>query len=161
MDKLKVEYIPIADIKPYRNNAKLHPPEQVQEIVESIKAVGFRDPIGIWHGEIVEGHGRYLAAKKLKMNIVPVIRLDDMTDDERRAYMLIHNKTTMDSGWDKNLLSLELGRINLDLGAFGFEAAEPQALDLEGIDSSSNSGGENESQMCHCPKCGFVFELKK
>lgn len=59
---MQVEYVPIGTIKPYERNAKLHPHEQVEQIIRSIDEFGFRDHIGLWHGEIVEGHGRYLAA---------------------------------------------------------------------------------------------------
>lgn len=119
---LKIEYVPIDSIKAYSRNAKLHPQEQIEQIKESIRQVGFRDPIGIWHGEIVEGHGRHIAAKELGMETVPVIKLDDMTDEERRAYMLIHNQTTMNSGWDIGLLDIELAEItDIDMTAFGFD----------------------------------------
>ncbi|MBP5474802.1 MAG: site-specific DNA-methyltransferase [Methanomicrobium sp.] len=124
--ELKVEYVPIDTIKPYERNAKLHPAEQVDEIAKSIELVGFRDPIGIWNGVIVEGHGRLLAAKKLGMDTVPIIRMDDMTDEERRAYILIHNKTTMDSGFDPDLLKFELDNINdIDMTMFNFFEDEP------------------------------------
>lgn len=121
MGKLKVEYIPIAGIKPYKRNAKLHPTEQIEQIKRSIQEFGFNDPIGIWKGEIVEGHGRYLAAKELGLETVPVIRLDGMTDEQRRAYALVHNKLTINSDFDLELLDLELGDIELDMEPFGFK----------------------------------------
>lgn len=132
---LRIEYVPIGSIKAYSRNAKLHPQEQIEQIKESIRQVGFRDPIGIWHGEIVEGHGRHIAAKELGMETVPVIKLDDMTDEERRAYMLIHNQTTMNSGWDMDLLDIELAEItDIDMTAFGFD----QPGGLEDADESEN-----------------------
>ena len=136
---LKIEYVPIDSIKPYSRNAKLHPQEQIEQIKESIRQVGFRDPIGIWHGEIVEGHGRHIAAKELGMETVPVIRLDDMTDEERRAYMLIHNQTTMNSGFDQTLLDIELGDITgIDMTAFGFSM--PLMMDeIEGGEIEDNT----------------------
>ena len=121
---LKIEYIPITDIKPYAKNAKLHPPEQIAQIKASIEAFGFNDPIGLWHGEIVEGHGRYLAAKELGMTELPVIKLDGLTDEQRRAYMLAHNKLTMNSGFDLDLLNEELEAIAFDMTAFGFDMEE-------------------------------------
>ena len=109
--KLKIEYVPIDSIKPYKRNAKLHPDEQVEQICNSIKETGFNDPIGIWHEQVVEGHGRLLAAKKLGMKEVPIIRLDELTDEQRRAYALAHNKLTMNSGFDIELLDMELAEI--------------------------------------------------
>ena len=109
--KLKVEYVPIDSIKPYKRNAKLHPDEQVEQICNSIRETGFNDPIGVWHGECVEGHGRILAAKKLGMKEVPIIRLDELTDEQRRAYALSHNRLTMNSGFDIELLDMELAEI--------------------------------------------------
>ena len=129
---LKVEYIPIADINPYKGNAKMHPQEQVNQIAESIKQFGFADPIGIWGNEIVEGHGRYLAAKKLGLDTVPVIRLDDLTDEQRRAYALIHNQLTMNTENDLDILAGELELIeDIDMDFFGLEM--PQLFSMEDI----------------------------
>ena len=128
MDKLKIEYVPIDSIKPYKNNAKLHPDEQVEQICNSIRETGFNDPIGVWHGECVEGHGRILAAKKLGMKEVPIIRLDDLTDEQRRAYMLAHNKLTMNSGFDVELLDIELANIEtIDMQLLGFDDTKEEA----------------------------------
>ena len=127
MDKLKIEYVPIDSIKPYKNNAKLHPDEQVEQICNSIRETGFNDPIGVWHDEIAEGHGRLLAAKKLGMKEVPIIRLDDLTDEQRRAYMLAHNKLTMNSGFDIELLDMELAEIEtIDMTLLGFDDKEEE-----------------------------------
>jgi ParB-like chromosome segregation protein Spo0J len=134
--KLKIEYVPIDSIKEYKRNAKLHPDEQVEQICNSIRETGFNDPIGVWHGECVEGHGRILAAKKLGMKEVPIIRLDELTDEQRRAYALAHNKLTMNSGFDIELLDMELAEIEtIDMQLLGFDDAPqedtepPQNLD--------------------------------
>ena len=128
--KLQVEYIPISEIRPYERNAKLHPASQIKQIVRSIEEFGFRDPIGIYNGEIVEGHGRYFAALDLGMEEVPVIRLDDMTDEQRKAYALVHNKLTMNSDFNLDLLEIELGDIaDIDMTEFGFELdTEPEEV---------------------------------
>ncbi|MBR5285925.1 MAG: ParB N-terminal domain-containing protein, partial [Clostridia bacterium] len=89
---LEVEYVRLNTIKPYIRNAKKHPKEQIAQIAQSIEEFGFNDPIAVWHGEIVEGHGRYLAARLLGLDVVPIIRLDELTDEQRRAYTLVHNK---------------------------------------------------------------------
>lgn len=119
--ELKVEYVNISTIKPYKRNAKTHPKEQIEQIKKSIQEFGNCDPIGVWHGEIVEGHGRYLALKELGETTIPIIRLDSLTDEQRRAYGLVHNQLTMNSPWDLPALDLELADLDFDMGEFGFE----------------------------------------
>lgn len=122
MEKLKIEYVDIDSIKPYKNNAKLHPAEQIEQIKKSIELFGMDDPIGIWKDEIVEGHGRLIACKELGMKEVPIIRLDHLTDEERKAYTLAHNKLTMNSDFDIDLLNEELEDITtIDMDDFGFD----------------------------------------
>lgn len=122
MEKLKIEYVDINDIKPYLNNAKLHPAEQIEQIKKSIQQFGMNDPIGIWKDEIVEGHGRLLALKELDYKEVPIIRLDHLSDEERKAYILAHNKLTMNSEFDIDILNEELDDImNIDMSDFGFD----------------------------------------
>lgn len=137
MDNLRIEYLPISAIKPYEKNARKHQDTDVDAIVASINEFGFDDPIGVWGDKniIVEGHGRLMAAKKLGMESVPVIHLDHLTDEQRRAYALAHNKTAENSEWDDDLLSGELGDIfDIDMSKFGFDQLEdeiPMDLDEE------------------------------
>lgn len=123
-NELQIVYLPVDSLKPYEKNARKHADKDVDTIVNSIKEFGFDDPIGIW-GEknlIVEGHGRLLAAKKLGMEEVPCIRLDHLTDEQRRAYALAHNKTAEMSEWDADILGGELDDIfDIDMSEFGFE----------------------------------------
>lgn len=121
--KLKVDYIPIEQLKPYEKNAKIHTPEQIEQIKNSIQEFGMNDPIGIWGEEnlIVEGHGRLIACKELGFDEVPVIRLDSLTDEQRRAYTLVHNQTTMNTGFDLDVLNEELDNIDIDMSDYGFD----------------------------------------
>ena len=124
MFDLPTEQLPIGALTLYEKNAKKHPKEQVQQIVDSIREFGMNDPIAVWGPTnlIVEGHGRLLACKKLGIKTVPVIRLDHLTDEQRRAYTLAHNKTTMNSDFDLDLLQEELtGITDLDMSLFGFD----------------------------------------
>lgn len=122
MQNLKVEYVKIDEIKPYKNNAKLHPQEQIEQIKKSIQEFGMNDPIGIWKDEIVEGHGRLLACKELGYTEIPIIRLDHLTDEQRKAYILAHNKLTMNSDFDIDILNEELDSIlDIDMSDFGFD----------------------------------------
>ncbi len=121
MNELKIEYLPVDALKPYERNAKLHPAEQIEQIKKSISDYGFNDPIGIWKDEVVEGHGRLIAAKELGMTGVPVVRLDYMTDEQRREYALVHNQTTMNSGFDFSVLDAEIeGLPDFDAVFYGF-----------------------------------------
>ena len=142
MNKLSVEYVPVEALKPYERNARKHTDPDVQTIVESIKEFGFDDPIGIWSEEnvIVEGHGRLLAAKKLGMKTVPCIRLDHLTDEQRRAYALAHNKTAEMSEWDFDILPEELDNIfDVDMEQFGFQT-EPH-IEFADFDGLGDGGG--------------------
>ena len=133
---MQIIMMKIEDLKPYEHNAKLHPPEQVEQLANSIKQFGMNDPIGIWgkENEIVEGHGRLLACQKLGHKEVPCIRLDHLTDEERRAYALAHNQTTLNSGFDSSLLKIEFGNIpNIDMSLFGFDLSKDK--DVEEVDT--------------------------
>lgn len=124
MTNLKIEYLRKEELKPYANNAKIHTGEQVEQIKKSIREFGFNDPIAIWHeNEVVEGHGRLLAVMEMdEIESVPVIRLDSLTDEQRKAYMLVHNKLTMNTDFDFDLLGIELDGIsNIDMSDFGFD----------------------------------------
>ena len=124
---MKIENLDINLLKPYKNNAKKHPKKQVEQIMASIKEFGMLDPIGIWSDKniIVEGHGRYLACKKLGFTEVPCIRLDNLTDEQRRAYTLAHNKVA-ESEYDWDLIDLELQDLDIDMEQFGFEFVDEE-----------------------------------
>lgn len=119
--ELKIEYVSLDSIEPYENNARHHCKKDLDAIVKSIQEFGFKDPIGVWNNQIVEGHGRLMAAKQLRLEKVPIIRLDDLTDEQRRAYTLAHNKTAELSDWDMEVLAEELKDIaDIDMSVFGF-----------------------------------------
>lgn len=149
---LNIEYVKTEDLKPYANNAKLHPAEQVEQIKESIKDFGFNDPIAVWKdNEIIEGHGRLIASIELGIEEVPVIRLDNLTDEERKAYALVHNKLTMNSNFDFALLDLELEDIDLDMSKFGFDNID---IDWDGVDDLTEDGYDKlEEDRLECPFC--------
>lgn len=143
---LKIEYMSIADLAPYDGNAKLHPKKQVEQIAESIKEFGFNDPIAIdENGTIIEGQGRLLAAQMLGMDSLPVIRLDGLTDEQKRAYTLVHNQLTMKSGFDIEQLQIELDSItSIDMERFDFEM--PEMFSLESITPVQGYDADNDER---------------
>ena len=156
--KLKVEYIPIEDIKPYEKNAKIHTEEQIEQIKKSIKEFGMNDPIGIWRDNIIiEGHGRLMACKELGMEEVPVIRLDDLTDEQRRAYTLVHNQTTMNTGFNMVILDEELDNIDIDMSELGFPDSEEVNLDDFFTEAEESKKEEKEANTITCPYCHKQF----
>lgn len=124
--ELKIEYIPVDELKPYEKNAKKHPAEQIEYIANSIREFGFRQPLVIDKDNVlVIGHGRLLAAKKLGLDTVPCVRADDLTEEQIKALRLADNKTN-ESEWDFDLLGGELDDIfDIDMSEFGFD------IDLE------------------------------
>ena len=113
----------------YAKNSKLHPPEQVQQIANSITEFGFLDPIAIdENGEILEGHGRYLAAVDiLNLKSVPTFQVLGLTEEQKIAYRVQHNKLTMNTDFDPDLLKIDMDFLNemsFDLTLTGFDSEE-------------------------------------
>lgn len=138
---LDVEYVPTDELVPYAGNAKQHPEWQVEQVERSIEQFGFDDPIGAWHDAdgravIVEGHGRVLAARRLGLPTVPVVWLDHMDDEARRAYGLVHNKLTMDTPWDDDALAAEVATLDgIDLAVFGVTLDATAGAPAEEVDA--------------------------
>ena len=129
MQEIKVEYVSIDKIKPYQRNARKHDSKSIEVIANSISEFGMADPIAVWGKEniVIEGHGRLLALKQLGYDKAPIIHLDYLTDEQRRAYTLAHNKTAEFSEWDMELLTDEAESIfNIDLSDFGFDLSEDE-----------------------------------
>ena len=128
MTDLKVEYKNIKELIPYCNNSRTHSDDQVLQIASSIKEFGFTNPVLIdGQGGIIAGHGRIMAAQKLKMDEVPTITLSDLSDAQKKAYIIADNKLALNSGWDDELLKIELEQLkelDFDLGLIGFSDDE-------------------------------------
>jgi ParB-like chromosome segregation protein Spo0J len=155
---LKIEYVNTSELKTYAGNAKIHTAEQIEQIKKSITEYGFNDPIAVWkNNEVIEGHGRLIAALELNIDKVPVIRLDEMTDDQRRAYMLVHNQLTLDTGFDYDMLVMEIESLNMDLDEFGFKI-EPD-FEEPAFENTEYAPEEfdDEKFEYECPECGFRF----
>ena len=111
-----IKEIDVEQLKPYEKNAKLHGPEQVEKIANSIREFGFLNPVLIdKENNIIAGHGRLMAAKSLGMKTVPTVAVEGLTEEQRRAYILADNRLTELGEWDQNILTSELQEIeNLD-----------------------------------------------
>ena len=120
--ELKIEYVDINSIKPYKNNAR-HNEEAIPYVMNSIKEFGFKNPIIIDKNNIIiAGHTRLESAKRLGMKEVPIIHADDLTEEQIKAYRLADNKTAEYAEWDFNLLNEELDSIiDIDMSDFGFD----------------------------------------
>ena len=127
-----LEAIQIDALIPYARNSRTHSDAQVAQIAASIKEFGFTNPVLIdAGGGIIAGHGRVLAARKLGMTDVPCIRLDHLTDAQKRAYVIADNRLALNSGWDTEMLKVEfadLQELGFDLELTGFDLDEIKEL---------------------------------
>ena len=125
MDNLKIEYIGIEKLTPYADNSKIHTKEQIRHIANSIKEFGFNDPLGIAGADniVLEGNGRIEAARLLGLSELPCVRLDHLSEGERRAYVIAHNATNLETGFDDGKLLAELEKLqkSYDLKNFGLD----------------------------------------
>lgn len=132
--KLAIEHVSVADLRPYSGTARVHSPKQIAEIAASIEAFGFNNPVLIDKlGIIIAGHGRVEAAKKLGRDTVPCLRLEHLSDSQRRAYVLADNRLAEKAGWDREILAIELQYlttldVDFDVTITGFEMAEIDVL---------------------------------
>ena len=157
--ELQIVYLSPHELTPYEGNTRKHGPEDIEQIKQSIIADGFNDPIGIWgdNNLIVEGHGRQIAALEMGLDKVPCIRLDHMTETQRRDYAIRHNRTAELSAWDFGKLEEEVARLEIegvDLSGLKFE--------LDGLNGGGNPIPDNldaeEDYNSSAPiACKFTF----
>lgn len=167
--RLQVQTMKTSDLIPYARNAKQHPDEQVSQIAASIREFGMNDPVAVWHDEdgtpvIVEGHGRVLALQKLNIDECPVICLDDLTDSQRKAYTLIHNQLTMNTGWDVEKLDLELEDLStdFDMDFYGFTLPDAEFNADEFFKDAPKTDkwdADKQPKTITCPNCGETITV--
>ena len=135
----------VEDLVAYKNNARTHSRRQIAQIAGSIERFGFLNPVLIdGSNQIIAGHGRVAAAKKLGLTSVPSLRIEHLSDDERRAYVLADNRLAEKAGWDRELLAIELQHlteIEFDTEIIGFETPEIDII----LNEAKEARGEVES----------------
>lgn len=149
----------VKDLKPYEKNPRKND-DAVQYVANSIKEFGFRVPIVIdSNNTIVCGHTRWKAAKLLKMETVPCVIADDLTEEQIKAFRVADNKTSEKSGWDFALLDTELAEIEtIDMTLLGFdETKNSEPIDLDDEEPKT----DRATKIVHCPKCGFAYEVQE
>ena len=150
MSDLQIEYLAPAQLRAYPRNARTHSRKQIQQIADSIRAFGFTNPILIdGTGMILAGHGRLAAAKLIRLERVPCVRIETMSEAQKRAYVLADNKLALNAGWDEELLTLELQELSIldpsfDISLTGFSIAEVDEL-IDG--ASRDSLGEPADEL--------------
>ena len=158
----RYENVKIDKLKPYENNARTHSPEQIEKIAKSIEQFGFINPVLI-DGDygIIAGHGRVEGAKQLGMTEVPCIFVEDLTETQKRAYILADNKLTLDAGWDDLILKEELQALedlNFDITLTGFEEYDISDINIDGFFEQAGEQKEKEPKKIQCPHCGEWFK---
>jgi DNA modification methylase len=160
-----IEQIGIETLIPYANNARTHSDAQVAQIAASIREFGFNNPVLIdEQSSIIAGHGRVLAARKLELDSVPCIRLNHLSETQRRAYIIADNKLAMNAGWDDELLALEfegLGEEGFDLELTGFTLDEIAELSPKITEGLTDEDAVPEVPETPITKLGDVWLLGK
>ena len=128
---MKIQEVAVNKLIPYAKNSRTHSPEQVGQIAASIKEFGFRNPILVDGVGIIAGHGRLMAAQKLGLDKVPTIDCSDMTESQKKAYIIADNRLALNAGWDVAMLNIELQELEdegFDISITGFDTTELDAL---------------------------------
>ena len=162
---MQIEQIQLATLIPYINNSRTHSDEQVAQIAASIKEFGFNNPILVDKDSgIIAGHGRLQAARKLGLTEVPCVRLEHLTETQRKAYIIADNRLALNAGWDNELLTIELNELLADgfaLEILGFDSEELKTL-LDPLEPTE--GLVDEDQVPEVPeepktKPGDIYQL--
>ena len=159
--EIEVKYRKVEDLIPYVNNSRKHSDEQVAQIASSIKEFGWTNPILIdGTNSIIAGHGRLMAARKLKMEEVPTIELSHLTDTQRKALVIADNKLALNADWDTTLLTIELDELLKD----GFALIKTIMSDVNfdaGSEEDQGKLDQLDPKWICCPHCGKEFDARE
>lgn len=143
----KIEQIEVEKLIPYARNSRTHNDAQVAQIASSIKEFGFNNPVLVGSdNDIIAGHGRVLAARKLELTNIPCIRLGHLTENQKKAYVIADNRIALNAGWDEEMLKIELADLKeteIDLSLLGFSEAELEMYSLAGKEIEQLHSEEN------------------
>lgn len=170
--------VPITELVPYSNNARVHGKEQIAQLRASLREFGFVTPILIdFDNNVIAGHGRLEAARAEGMTAVPCVLVSNLTEAQRKAYILADNRLSETSTWDEPTLKIELEglkALEFDTGICGFDAkalkeihvgeytraAPGQVQEAPAAAADEKTAPEPlAKRMCKCPQCGFEFDL--
>jgi DNA modification methylase len=144
----RIELWPIEKLRPYERNPRTHSDEQVDQIAASVVEFGWTNPVLVdEQGGILAGHGRLLAARKLELAEVPVIRFEHLSEAQKRAYLIADNQLALKAGWSEELLVAELAWLRderFDLDLIGFDATELERLLALADGESESDDAEDE-----------------
>jgi DNA modification methylase len=159
---MRYDMLPLASLKPYAGNARVHSKKQVKQIARSIEQFGFNNPILIDENcQILAGHGRFEAAKLLNQKLVPTIQLSHMSETDKRAYILADNRLAEKAGWDNEILALELDALidlGFDLDLTGFEAPEVDLI-IEDVGDDSDQADNEIPDLPTAPPVSRLGDL--
>jgi len=160
---MKIQDVAVNKLIPYAKNSRTHSPEQVGQIAASIKEFGFRNPILVDGVGVVAGHGRLMAAQKLGLDKVPTIDCSDMTESQKKAYIIADNKLALNAGWDTAMLSIEMQELEdegFDLTLLGFDDKELNALlQPEVVEGLTDEDAVPETPIEPKTKLGDIYIL--
>jgi len=163
---MEVKHLKVSDLIPYKNNSRTHSEEQINQIASSINEFGFTNPILIdVNKNIIAGHGRVMAAKKLGLEEVPIITLEGLTKAQIKAYVIADNQLALNAGWDLDTLKLEiehLKEVEFDISLLGFDDLSFLYSDFEPA-SEEDQGklDQLEPKWIACPHCGKEFDARE
>ena len=149
--------LPIEDFKEYPHNAKLH---DIDKMRSSMREFGFLDPVGVYGNDnlILEGHGRLEAAKLEGMTELPYFRITHLTEEQARAYRLVHNQVNLVQGFDVDALKWEIEDLEFDIAEWGFANFADEEIDMSGFEEDGDSSTNKD--LIKCPECGHINDKR-
>lgn len=163
---MQIEQLKTEDLLSYAKNSRTHSEAQIDQIAASIKEFGFTNPILIdAENQIIAGHGRVTAARKLKLSEVPCIRLGYLTESQKRAYVIADNKLALNAGWDDELLALEIQDLkdeDFDISLLGFDDDELSKIMetlVEEVEGLTDEDAVPETPEEPKTKLGDIYQL--